>query len=97
MWSRRNFVYNFSAIAICMYNANKGHIQSTEYLKVSLPPLDGGLSVELSPDSTTVYITDNDGIYKLVHVHLQCMLMCLIKFFRVSLIFAESSKVRARR
>ena len=37
-------------------------VESTEYLTVSLSPLDGGLSVELSPDSTTIYITDNDGM-----------------------------------
>ena len=37
-------------------------VESTEYLTVSLSSLDGGLSVELSPDSTTIYITDNDGM-----------------------------------
>ena len=36
-------------------------VESTECLTVSLSPLDGGLSVELSPNSTTVCITDNDG------------------------------------
>ena len=37
-------------------------VESTEYLTVSLSSLDGGLSVELSPDSTTIYIIDNDGM-----------------------------------
>ena len=38
-------------------------VEGTEYLTVSLSALDEGLSVELSPDSTTVHITDNDGMY----------------------------------
>ena len=37
-------------------------VESTEYLTVSLSPLDSGLSVELNPHNATIFITDNDGI-----------------------------------
>ena len=46
-------------------------VESNECLTVSLSPLDGGLSVELSPNSTTVCITDNDGMY------CRCIYMCI--------------------
>ena len=36
-------------------------VESTEYLTVSLSPLDEGLSVELIPRNASIYITDNDG------------------------------------
>ena len=39
-------------------------VESTEYLTVSLSSLLAGQALELDPNSTTIYITDNDGKHK---------------------------------
>ena len=54
-------------------------VESNEYLTVSLSPLDEGLSVELSPNSTTIYITDNDGIVHLFVYFSICLVWKLLE------------------
>ena len=42
-------------------------VESTEYLTVSLSSLLAGHTLELDPNTTTIYITDNDGKHKLYY------------------------------